>query len=510
MLTEAFPRGSWVGIHAVEGERWVPLAAAGAAEAAPAEHGSGRPAPAAARRETVVEEAATAGRVSAEGSAAGSWMLSPILVGGNVVGGVEVRAGVPRAFHPADRLLVEAVAERLAEGWKADLGAHGQGPATQAIHTRESLYEGLRPVGFPIVPAATYAFPDLGEMARVVADGKAGYLYSRWGNPTVRSVEAKIRALEGAEEALLFASGMGAIAATLLSLLRQGDTIAASTALYGETLRLLGRFDRWGIRVAWLDPERLARPGDHLPPGTKAVYFEPLVNPTLRIVDPRPIVAACRPRGILTLTDNTFATPHNLRPLDHGVDLVIHSLTKYLSGHGDLTGGSVAGSAARIAEVEPYRRSLGAAMSPFDAFLVARGLKTFGVRMRAHAENAARVAEFLSGHARVRRVLYPGLASHPDLGLAQELLQTPGGMVTFEIQGDQADAEAFVSRLALCRCAASLGGVETLVSLPVWSSHHGLPDTQLAAAGITRSMVRLSIGLEDADDILADLKQALG
>lgn len=434
----------------------------------------------------------------------------PIRWGGEVVG--EIRAGSANAgaFNATDRLLLQRVAELLGDAWAADRRAREQGTATRAIHAGEELHEGLHPVGFPIFPAATYAFRDMDEMTGVLKDGRSGYLYGRWGNPTVRATEAKLRALEGAEEALLFSSGMGAIGATLLALLKQGDTLVASAALYGETLRLLGRLDRFGIVVKTVAPADLARVGEHLTPAVKAVYFEPLINPTLRLVDPRPIANACRAKGVLTLADNTFATPYNLRPLELGVDLVIHSATKYLSGHGDLTGGCVAGAAALLAQIEPWRRSLGATSSPFDAFLLARGMKTFAVRMREHAANARRVAEFLSGHPRVRRVLYPGLASHPDHGVAQELLATPGGMVTFEIAGDQPAAEEFVKRLALCRCAASLGGVESLASLPVLSSHFNLPDAQLAAAGITRGMVRLSIGIEDAADIVADLKQALG
>ncbi len=430
-----------------------------------------------------------------------------ILVGGECAGEIAVESVRPEAAESAEALILERVAELLAEAW---LAARPLGPATRAIHAHETLHEGIDPVGFPIIPAATYDFRDLEEMRRVLADGSTGYLYSRWGNPTVRTAEAKIRSLEGAEESLLFSSGMGAISAVLLSLLRQGDTVVASAALYGETLRLLGRLDRWGIAVQYVEPADFHRIAGFLPPRTRAVWFEPLVNPTLRLVDPRPIARACRAAGAISVADNTFASPHNLRPLAYGIDLVVHSLTKYLSGHGDLTGGCVSGSRAAIAQIEPMRRSLGATLSAFDAFLVSRGLKTFALRMKQHAAGASQVAAFLAGHPRVRRVLYPGLASHPDQALAGEILATPGGMVTFEVDGGQPAAEALVGRLALCRCAASLGGIETLVSLPVLSSHYGFDDAQLAGAGISRGMVRLSVGLEDPEDVIADLRQALG
>lgn len=500
-LRRVMPHYARITLYALRERALVRLAGHGDDGNAASPPGASDPAGLAATRAVPVLERRTDGQ--------GYRLAVPVLAGREVLGVLAVESGPTDALSPADTQMLERVAELLAAARHGDPTERPHGAATRAIHAGEDLFEGLAPVGYPIVPSATYAFRDMEDMARVLRDGGSGFLYSRWGNPTVRAVERKLRTIEGAEQSLLFSSGMGAIAATVLSLLEQGDTLVACTALYGETLRLFGRLGRFGITVTYVAPEHLPRIAEYVTPQTRAVYFEPVINPTLRVVDPRPIAAACRARGVLTITDNTFATPHNLRPLELGVDLVLHSVTKYLSGHSDLTGGVVSGSAALLARIEPMRRSLGATLGAFDAYLLGRGMKTFPVRMREHAANARQVAEFLTGHPAVARVLYPGLPNHPDHAIANTLLTTAGGMVTFEMRDGQAAAEALVRRLTLARCAASLGGVETLVSLPVMSSHYNLPDAQLAAAGISRGMVRLSVGLEDAHDIVADLRQAL-
>ncbi len=334
-----------------------------------------------------------------------------------------------------------------------------------------------------------------------------GYIYTRWGNPTIRAAEETVASLEGADTAALFASGMGAIATTLLALLQAGDEIVAPHSLYGGSYHLIEEvLPRCGIRVRFVDVDELPRV--RLAAATKVVFFEPVTNPTLRVVPVADVVAACRGRGVHVVVDNTLATPINLKPLALGADLVIHSATKYLGGHSDLVAGVVSGSRDLVERVRVHSRYLGANFNPREAWLMARGMKTLALRVRRQNESALTLARWLSARSEVRRVWHPFLAGHPEHDLARRQLKAGGGLVTFEVE-DLAAAKGVVDRLTLWRKAASLGGVESLVSIPVLTSHWNVPPDGLARAGITPGTVRLSVGVEDPADLQADLEQAL-
>jgi cystathionine beta-lyase/cystathionine gamma-synthase len=350
-------------------------------------------------------------------------------------------------------------------------------------------------------------FPSAAELERHNVEGSL-YVYTRHGNPTVDAVEAKIAASEGAEAALLTSSGMAATATALFGLLKAGDELVASGAIYGGSLHLMQSFlTRFGVTV------RIVPEGDDLVsalgPAARVLWFESPTNPTLRCLDIRAIARACRQRNVVAIFDNTFASPINQSPLELGVDLVMHSATKYLNGHSDVVAGALVGSRAMIDRLNEARKFIGGVLDPAAAYEVGRGLKTLGVRVARQNASAARVAEWLAGDGRVRATWYPGLPSHPDHSIARSQMRGFGGMVTFAVGGTQAAACRVYDRLGLIGRAASLGGVETICSLPVLTSHYGLGDAVLASAGVTRDMIRLSVGLEDPDDIIADLDQAL-
>lgn len=397
----------------------------------------------------------------------------------------------------------EGAAAPAAGGRIADGQIH-----TIAVHAGHTAH--ADPTIDPIMPSVTYDFPSM-EALEEFLKGKEGFWYSRHGNPTVRAAEEKIAALEGAEDAVLAGSGMAALTATLLTLLRPGDNIATVESLYGGTWHLFNDIlTEFNITVRKIPAKDWLLIREHLSGTTKLIYFEPVTNPMLRLWDPRPPAKDAKRFGILTLVDNTFATCVNLKPIEHGVDLVFHSATKYLGGHSDLMAGVICGKKDHIQRIRERLKLLGPTLSAFDAWLLMRGLKTFPLRMRAHNENALFIAQSLEGHAKVKKVSYPGLDSHPDRALAKEILKAGGGVVTFEVDGGLEGAKAFCNRLQLCHRAVSLGGVETLVSIPSLSSHWQIPERELEKAGITPGTVRLSVGIEDAQDILDDVKQALG
>jgi cystathionine gamma-synthase/methionine-gamma-lyase len=363
----------------------------------------------------------------------------------------------------------------------------------------------------PIYETTTFVF-ESAEEVRLYQEGKSRkYLYTRYENPTVKAVEEKIAALDGAEAALIFGSGMSATATTLLTFLEAGDEIVCSAAIYGGTYHFLADvLPRFGIAVRFVPLARLSAPDDRVfSPATRLAWFESPINPTLRCVDVRLVADACRARGVLAVLDNTFASPINQQPLALGVDLAMQSATKYLNGHSDVTGGVIAGAHALVDQVGRMRRQLGTILDPQAAYALGRGLKTLAVRVERHNANATAVAAFLAGDARVKTVHYPGLASHPDRAVACRQMTGFGGMVTFDLEGGLAAASRVFDRLQIVRRAASLGGVESLVSLPVLTSHYGYSDDQLAEAGVSPGMVRLSVGLEDPEDLIADLDQAL-
>ncbi|MBZ5638417.1 MAG: aminotransferase class I/II-fold pyridoxal phosphate-dependent enzyme [Acidobacteriia bacterium] len=366
------------------------------------------------------------------------------------------------------------------------------------------------PLAPPIVTASTFAFSSQQEVESYYTGGR-GWLYSRYGNPTVRAAERLLAELEGAQEAALFSSGMAATSTTVLSLVRSGERIAAQRELYGGTAGLFRDvLPRLGIETTWFALDEIAGLTPEGLEGCRLLWVESPTNPALRIVDLDAAARAAHAAGALAVVDGTFATPALQRPLALGCDVVVHSGTKYLGGHGDVTAGAVAGSRDLMSAIMATRRSLGGTLDPFAAFLLQRGMRTLAVRMESHERGASAVARALSGHPRVRRVLWPGLADHPDHALAGRQMAGFGGMVTFEVEGGAAGAERVHDRLRLFAKAASLGGVESLVSIPARMSHRGLPPEELERAGVTPGMLRLSVGLESPEDLVADLLEALG
>jgi len=383
-------------------------------------------------------------------------------------------------------------------------------PATDAIHRGEGVNPGANPLTLPIYETTTYVFERAADLLAYQEGRNQQFIYSRYSNPTVRGVEEKLAAIEGAEAALLLSSGMAAVTTAVLSATKAGDEVVCGSAIYGGTLHLLADLlSRFGIAARFVEPEALTDPATYSA-STRLAWFESPINPTLRCVDIAAVARACHARGVTSVIDSTFATPVNQHPLDLGVDIVMHSATKYLNGHGDITAGVLAGSAAAMKECAYARRMLGTVLDPAAAYAVGRGLKTLAARMAVHNANALRLAEWLETSGNVSRVYYPGLASHPDHAIAAR--QMPGGfggMICIDLGGDYDRAARFYDRLQLFKRAASLGGTESLVSLPVLTSQWGHTEAQLAAAGVTRGMARLSVGLEDVDDLRADLESAL-
>ncbi|MBI3493968.1 MAG: aminotransferase class I/II-fold pyridoxal phosphate-dependent enzyme [Acidobacteria bacterium] len=385
-----------------------------------------------------------------------------------------------------------------------------KGPATELIHAGETDRGVAVPLTTPIYETSTFVFENAQEVLAYNEGRSSKYLYSRYANPTVVSVEEKLAALDRAEAALAFSSGQGATTTILMAHAKAGDEVICGAAIYGGTLHLLhDLLANFGIATRFVSLEDLANLDRVLTARTRLVWFESPINPTLRCVDIGRIADACRARGVLSIIDNTFACPINQQPLALGVDLSMQSATKYLNGHSDVTGGVVCGSRALVAPIEKARRLLGTVMDPYPAYALGRGLKTLPLRIARHNANAQAVAEFLAKDRRVSRVYYPGLPSHPDYEIARRQMVGSGGMVCFDLDGQYDRAARVYDRVKIVKRAASLGGVESLVSMPVLTSQWGHTEAQLKEAGVTRGMVRLSVGLEDADDLIADLDQAL-
>ena len=384
-------------------------------------------------------------------------------------------------------------------------------PQTEVLHVGEGAKAGAMPLTRPIYATATFVFASAAELEAFQQGKTDRYLYTRYANPSVQAVEEKLAALEGGDAALVTSSGMAATSTALFGLLKAGDEVVCSAAIYGGTLHVITEFlRRFGVVARFASLDDLANPDRLLGPATRLVWFESPINPTLRCVDIAKVADACRARGVTSAIDNTFASPVNQQPLRLGVDLVMHSATKYLNGHSDVTAGALVGSAALIDRLQPARKLFGGVLEPTSAYALARGIKTLNVRMERQNASAMAVAEWLDRDPRVARVFYPGLASHPDHAIASKQMSGFGGMVTFEAAGGYAAACRIYDRLQIIARAASLGGVESLCSLPVLTSQYGFSDDQLAAAGVTRGMLRLSVGLEHVDDLIADLDQALG
>ena len=380
--------------------------------------------------------------------------------------------------------------------------------ATRLVKGQAETPDG-QPLTSPIYSSTTFVF-DSAEDVRQYQQGRSRkYLYSRYENPTVVEVEARLAALDSAEMGLLFASGMAATATILMTLLKTGDEVVCSAAVYGGTVHLLKDvLAKFSLTTRFVTLEELREPARVLGSRTRMIWFESPINPTLRCVDVKAIASACRAANVLSVMDNTFATPVNQQPLSLGVDLVMQSVTKYLNGHSDVTGGAVTGPRTIVDRISKTRRLLGSVMDPVAAYALGRGLKTLLVRMDRHNANALALARALEQDNRVARVYYPGLESHPDYGLAKAQMTGFSGMVTIDL-GTYERASRVFDRFRIVKRAASLGGVESIASLPVLTSHWGHSEQELAAAGISPGTIRISVGLEDVGDLIADLKQAL-
>ena len=381
--------------------------------------------------------------------------------------------------------------------------------ATRAIHSGESKRGLNAPVTTPIVRTSNFNFASTAELKRFAEGKSKAYLYTRYGNPTLAVAEAKIADMENGEAGLVTASGMAAISSALLAVLKSGDEVIATRQLYGGSFRLFrDTLPRLGIRTHHVEAD-LEGVDRLVNSNTRALYVESPTNPILRLVDLKKAVGLARKHKLVSLIDSTFGSPVLQKPLDLGFDLVLHSATKYLGGHSDIVAGAVAGSRRWVAKVREAMIYLGGSMDPDPGYLLIRGLKTLEVRVRRQCETAMAVARFLERHPKVARVHYPGLASHPDHRLARRQMRGFGGMLAFELKGGLAAARRFCDRTQIFLLAASLGGVESLIVLPIYTSHYRMSTTELAAAGVQPGTVRISVGLEDPADLLADLRQAL-
>ena len=380
--------------------------------------------------------------------------------------------------------------------------------STRAVHPESHQRRTNRPVAFPIYLSATFEAADVDEQIRL--EEESDTFYTRYGNPTLTAVEQAVARLEGTESALVFGSGMSAITTTLLAFLEKGDHVVFQREIYGGTFRFARELlPRFGVEVSWVDCADLDGIERAIRDNTRVLYLESPTNPTLRVVDLEVVAKIAGSRGVKTLIDSTFATPFNSRPGDHGIDGVLHSTTKYFGGHSDLLGGALAGSREIVEQVKSYLKVLGGVMDPHAAYLLLRGIKTLGVRVDRQNRSGLAIAQAFEGQGGVRRVFYPMLSSHPQHELAERQMQGGGGVVSLELEGTLETAKRFVNRLQLFHVAPSLGGVESLVSIPRLTSHAMLSPEEREQTGIRDSLVRLALGIEDTDDLIADIKRAL-
>ncbi|HTT21162.1 MAG TPA: aminotransferase class I/II-fold pyridoxal phosphate-dependent enzyme [Candidatus Sulfotelmatobacter sp.] len=380
-------------------------------------------------------------------------------------------------------------------------------PETAAVRGASDLEKRNGPVAPEIYQTSTFEVTDNEEQIRVTTTDR---YYTRWGNPTITLAEQTVAALEGTESALVFASGMGAITTTILSFLKTGDHVVAQREVYGGVAKFFAEWlPKLGIETTFVDTTEYEQHQRAIRPNTKLLYLESPTNPALRIVDMKKMSMLAKRHGLLSMIDSTFGTPINQHPAQYAIDLVMHSGTKYLSGHADLTCGVVCGRRELIDGIGESRKTLGNCMDPHAAWLLIRGLKTLAVRVARQNENALRVAEFLEQHAKVRRVHYPFLKNHPQYAIAREQMSGGSGMVTFEVEGTGDDARRVSEAMRMFTLATSLGGVESLVSIPVLTSHAMISAELREKMGVNEQMVRLSVGIESVDDLIEDLERAL-
>jgi cystathionine beta-lyase/cystathionine gamma-synthase len=388
---------------------------------------------------------------------------------------------------------------------------HRRGFTTRSLRGEVDLGDAT-PVSVPIYQTATFAFEDPEALADLIRSGKdAGYVYSRWHNPTRAALEGIVADLEGGERAVSFASGMAAISTVLASLVRAGDHVVASPVLYGGTFAVMRRIlPRWGVEVTFAGSHRAEDMLDAIRPETKVAYTETIGNPRMPVPDLEALGRACADRGVTLVVDNTFASPYLCNPLSLGAGVVVHSTTKYIGGHSDLTGGIAVGAREPMHEVREMSIDLGGVAGPLDAWLALRGLQTLALRMDRHSSNATAVARLLEGHEKVARVWYPGLPSHPDHEVAARILPRGfSGMVAFELADGLDAGRRFQEALDLAWVGASLGSTHTLVVHPATVTHTQMSLEERTAQGITDGLVRVSVGIEDPEDLLEDFARAL-
>jgi len=387
--------------------------------------------------------------------------------------------------------------------------AGAKGAQTKCVHAPRE-FNRTSAISPPIWQTTTFLAESSEHFAALAKSVKPSEYYSRYGNPTHEQVEAVMATLEGGDDALVTASGMGAICTSVMSLLDRGDHVVAQRNLYANTAALLEDvLPRWGIECTFVDQTNAERWAEALRPNTKLIYAETPANPLMRLTDLQAVAALGKTRGITTIVDNTFATPINQRPLQFGINVVVHSATKYLGGHSDVTAGVIIGSPAFIERAWRFSIVMGAALGPFDAWLLLRGLRTLGLRVERHNQNALMLARFFESHPKIERVNYPGLESHPQYELAREQMSGFTGMMSVELRGGYETAERFIASLKLGSYAASLGGVETLLVHPAAMWGDTLTDTQRRAMEVGENLVRISVGLEDERDLIDDFSQAL-
>jgi cystathionine gamma-synthase len=386
--------------------------------------------------------------------------------------------------------------------------------STDAVHAGASRDHAAHALATPIVQTATYTFKSTADLEHYLDGGDADpdrEEYGRYGNPTVREVERRVAALDAAEDGLLFASGMAALTTTILAFVKSGDHVVLFKDVYRRTRQFVTTtLARLGVEHTIIEPGSIDGLAAALRPRTRLAITESPTNPYLRCVDLERFAATCRAAKVRSLVDATFATPMSCRPSAFGVDLVAHSATKYLSGHNDVLGGVITGSSSLISIIRDLRSVLGSVCDPHAASMIGRGMKTLSLRVERQAQTALAVATALEGHPAVERVYYPGLASHPDHAIAAAQMRHAGGVVSFVVKGGRAAASRVVDRAKLAIIAPSLGGTETLIEQPAIMSYHELGEEDLAAIGIAPGLIRLAVGIEETEAVVADVLAAVG
>jgi methionine-gamma-lyase len=388
---------------------------------------------------------------------------------------------------------------------------HSKYIETQAIHAGRINDEQFGSLATPLYQTSTFVFDNAKQGADRFAGEAEGYIYTRLGNPTTRQLELRVAALEGTEDAAATATGMGAVSGALLANLQAGDHLISSKAVYGCTFALMSHMlTKFGIEVSFVDMTDPSNVANAIKPNTKMIFLESPINPNMVVLDIEAITKIAKQHQILTVADNTFLTPVLQKPAQLGVDIIVHSATKYLNGHGDVVAGIICGSSEMINHIKlTALKDIGATISPHDAWLIMRGIKTLPIRMERHCANAQKIAEFLEAHEKVAAVYYPGLKSHPGYKYIGKQMLAAGGVIAFELKGGLAAGEAFINRMKLFSIAVSLGDAESLIQHPASMTHSPYTAEERQAAGISDSLIRLSVGLENVADLIDDLSQSL-